>query len=166
MATDGMVLIGTQSFSAVSSASFDNVFSATYSTYYVRGNLTAVSAPGNNLDIVLRSAGTDATGTDYYRQLGILNDTSLTATRNSSMANFRVMAGYTNIPHMAETWIFNPFEVMETGGLTFATYAPLGSTQGAFVSYIHDSATSYDGFSVVPAVGTMTGSFSVWGLTQ
>jgi hypothetical protein len=155
----GLVLLNTTSFSAVSSQSVNDVFSATYENYRIVCYLE--SSAGVTLDFRLRVAGADnSTASSYIKQdQGAYGSTSAPQTITSNR--------FQEIIYMATTPDICSF-VMELQKPFLATQTA-GNTIGGRSNYIitsqlrHNQSTSYDGFTLIPSSGTITGKVSVYG---
>jgi hypothetical protein len=158
-ASSGLTLINTTSFSAVSSQSVNDVFSATYENYRIVCYLE--SSAGVTLDFRLRVAGADnSTASSYIKQdQGAYGSTSAPQTITSNR--------FQEIIYMATTPDICSF-VMELQKPFLATQTA-GNTIGGRSNYIitsqlrHNQSTSYDGFTLIPSSGTITGKVSVYG---
>lgn len=154
----GLVLVASQSFSAVSSVSVNNCFSTTYENYLLL--ITGSNSATTNLHFRMRAAGVDASTNAYSYGAAYIS--------NSAEA-FEVGATGQNLGHIAR-WVtganvstvaqfFKPYVAAETNLVS--------STVSAFARFdhfaYHGVATAYDGFSLIPASGTITGSLRVYG---
>lgn len=166
MANNGLVFITKSTFSAQSSVSIDNCFSATYTHYLVKRNLSG-SDPDFNIGLRLRVSGVDASGTDYRRQTLNASSTTVQGARLTGQNRWGAIGPLeaTSFGYQ-ETWISNPFETVRTTAWTDASYDTDGNIELQTIVYAHDLTTSYSGFTVLPGAGTITGSVSVWGLVK
>ena len=164
----GMVLLNTTSFSGVASQSFNNVFSATYTNYVVHFNITA--SANDVLRLRLRNGGTDRTGATDYLQMTSGIDTSGNAQNivNSGGTTFwNVGKSYTAIT----TGLFTVYEPF-AAGFTNMTGEMVGinSPNTALTNYRvagnYQQSQSNDGFTLLPASGTISGSVSVFGVNK
>ncbi len=160
------VLLSTVTFSAVASQSVSDVFSTTYDNYQISVAISA--SAGIYAQLRLRVSGTDASGANYdwgfnnvtpggtAYQLAGSGSTSANFTRpssgNESMANF-VIAN----PFLAKQTVWSGTTSFNDG----ATIA-IGSVFGGR----HTLTTSYTGFTLIAASGTITGTVSVYGLNK
>jgi hypothetical protein len=153
----GLVLLNTTSFSGVASQSFNNVFNATYQNYRLIGNLVHSSA-GDNINFRLRVGGADnSTSNSYIRQQYGFDNTTASGTRLTSNTALFINASTTSGSFQSE--FFNPFTVAETIVQTTNGYA-----DQIFFSYVrHNQSVSYDGFTLLPNSGTITGTVRVYG---
>jgi hypothetical protein len=160
-----MEFISKTTFNAVSSVSIDNCFSASYTHYLVTRNFSA-SATDNTVDVRLRVSGTDDTGTNYRRQYVEAFSTTIGATRSTGQSLWAWGMGDTEATAIGflQLRISNPFEAVRTTAWVDNVYRATGNIELFRNVYAHDSATSYTGFSVIPAAGTITGSITVYGI--
>jgi hypothetical protein len=172
-ATDasGLKLINSTSFSAVSSQSLNSVFSATYDNYRIVISYTGAGAASPvQVKMRMRASGSDNTGTyytaNYYYSGG-------TFTNLSYDNNTGFLAGYasnntTEGPSLAVIDIMNPFPasatVMQGDGQTFLSNLGFSYTQR--LSGTSFAATSFDGFTLIPASSTITGKVRVYGYSN
>jgi hypothetical protein len=158
----GLDLIVTQSFSAASSVSLNNCFSADYDNY----RLTFHYVPNgtNDASIRMRVGGVDSTSSTYSRTLNgaYTNGTDITL-GNSGQTSWSVFQGTTAIYSVASMDMTNPFAATRTniiyGGYLSNSVAQYGFTGAG----IHNETVSYTGFTILAASGTITGTVSVYG---
>ena len=172
-ATDasGLKLINSTSFSAVSSQSLNSVFSATYDNYRIVISYTAAGAASPvQVKMRMRASGSDNTGT-YYTSNYYFYGGSFTDLSYETNAGF--LAGYasnntTEGPSLAVIDIMNPFSasatVMQGDGQTFLSN--LGHSYTQRLSGTSFAATSFDGFTLIPASSTITGKVRVYGYSN
>jgi hypothetical protein len=157
--TQGLTLINTTSFSGVSSQSVNNVFTSTYRNYRLFINAKNTSTAG--LTVRLRAAGTDLTSNNYYRGRYYVGVTESLAAGNDNNG-LDTAWNTTSIGTMAGLVIMdiaNPQTSEVTSALTFgvgALFILLGHS-------LNNITTSFDGFTLTPGSGTLTGSVSVYG---
>jgi hypothetical protein len=162
----GLVLLNTTTFSAQSSVSFNNVFSATYANYKVMFNQTAQSAT-SELYVRLRNAGADRTATVYFNSTQGLNysnaSVNLAGLYNVGIIN----VGYIGYGDQNRNSLdfFDPFNVAQhtiingNSSGTTAAGAPFTANTGIF----YQSLNSNDGFTVYANSGTISGTIEVYG---
>jgi hypothetical protein len=166
----GLNLISTTTLSTVSSQSVNSVFTSTYTNYLVILSTTATSAAGASITMKLRASGTDSSSTYGAFLMGLnsagttTNNTSsttswyLTESHSSTTAGFNyAMVNLLN-PNLANATLFN----VQSLGLTTATGNYLSTTG----SGVHDTASAYDGFTIIRSSGTLTGAISVYGYSK
>ena len=158
-------LITSSTFSADSSVSIDNCFSADYQHYLI--TRSALSSTTTNVAARLRASASDASGTDYRRQLISGRDTSLSAARNTGSTSWSNALGETRTVAQGFVllWISNPFDTVRTTAWANLDDefdgAGLVGLQNQVMS--HDLTTSYDGITFIPSSGTLTGTIRVYG---
>lgn len=168
VAGTGVTLSGGEvSFSAATSVSVNGCFTSTYANYMVMFKQTAASATGQ-LSGRLRASGTDSSTTDYYNTLvGIDNNAT---TRNvtqgaaTSMYLSNTQTSNGNLTAFALS-VYSPQIAQKTNAtITNAGCASTGAPQGQSGGLIFDGTTQFDGFTIFPASGTITGAVRFYGL--
>lgn len=165
---NGLVFItSTGSFTTQSSVSIDGCFSAIYTHYIIKRNLLGSVATAG-LNARLRVSSTDDSGANYRDQYLLAGSTSVTGARATGLTSWVDALGYAEATSFgySETWISNPFDTVRTTAWSDQGYAQTGSLFAESKVYAHDLTTSYDGFTVIPTAGTITGSISVYGLVK
>ena len=161
----GLVLLNTTSFSGVSSQSFNNVFSATYTHYRVLFH--AVNSGDSGANFRFRVAGSDATSGDYFVQKNYitngLNPSKTGATSATTIDLGPLWTGFNSYSYD----IFNPFVTTRSQiiGNSFSLNS-FSSWEALTTFALLNTATSYDGFTFYPLSGTMTGNVSVYGYNK
>jgi hypothetical protein len=161
----GMVLLNTTSFSAVASQSINSVFSSTYDNYkiiFVGSASTTIS-----MQFRLRVSGVDASGSNYIRQRILGTSTTVSAARVT--ANAYLLGDLEFDPTTQIFELSNPAKASKTGFITQAlSIQTSGGTQTDLILTAgqHDLSTAYDGFSLIPTSGTITGTVSVYGYNK
>jgi hypothetical protein len=158
----GLVHLHTESFSAQSSVSIDDVFSATYDNYWVTWVVDeAAVSVARGLRFRFRASGADDT-TSQYRMYRDEINSSGTVTNNTYLQSV-LYAGGTGASggsgFMCNFDIGSPFKT-ERSYLNAAYTSP---GVGGVASLTMNTNTSYDGFTVFLTAETMTGSVSVYG---
>ena len=158
----GMTFIAAETFSAVSSVSFNNVFTSTYRNYLVL--IDWVGTAGNSTKIRLRASGSDDTNSNYCTQRFIATNTSLGGYRVTGTA-WEIM-DQTAQANGGYMYFFNPQTSNKTAG-TFSGYSN-GESAVDYIpgSNIFNATTSFDGFTFYPSSGTATGAIRVYGLAN
>lgn len=164
----GLDLITTQSFSAVSSVSINNCFSATYDNYRVLVSEGAAdSTTTRNLNLRLRVGGVDNSGTSEYNWNILYQYGSSTVGGTGGNGTAMNLVAFSGVDkNMALSLdLFSPARTWRTLATCTAwryqndTSAWVFSTSGG----AHTVATAYDGFTLYPASGTFSGVVSVYG---
>ena len=158
-AAGGLVHINTTNFTTAASVSVDSVFSATYDNYFIVVSKSTFSNTAGNLELRLRVGGSDNTTSNYARQQIYAVNTSTIFAASSADTSFVV-----NAAGAADfyTWIemLQPFASHATGMISNGyTNVPLTLIRNHFFN----AATSFDGFTIYPSTGTITGTVRVYG---
>ena len=158
-ATTGLTLINNTSFTAQSTVSINDVFSATYTNY----RILTIHSQGNNQAFLfrLRVGGTDASGSNYNRQL-VRGITSSASSSQDASSTFFVLSSGDSTFGVGVTDIFRPFETERTKLISIGTIIGNITIFGAD----HSLSTSYTGFTILPETGNMTGTVSVYGYNK
>ena len=151
----GLDLIVTQSFSAVASISLDNVFTGDYDNYRII--VPVLVSEIASLELRMRLSGTDAT-TNYERQRLTAESTTVTASR-ASRASMDLTTHYTGYG-LTTLEIASPYLARATNIMSLSINSQ-PSTR--WYGGQHTTATAYDGFTIYPGDGTITGTISVYG---
>jgi hypothetical protein len=161
----GLVHIKTESLSAVAAVNFNDVFSATYDTYFLIGQIdTTVS------DVIfrLRVGGSSDAATNYNFQLLNGNAASPLASQSQDQTSISSNIG-TNISGWGHLYIYNPFKAQRTLFQGVRNSFGSGNEKDIILSIrngSHIAATSYTGFELLTASGTMTGLASIFGVKK
>ena len=161
----GLNLVAVSTFSAASSVSVNNCFNATYNNYLIKFSTTTISANGNLL-MRMRVGGTDASGASSYIRQVLLSYSSTVAAATQTDAQWQVGGLSTGTPECAMSMeIFGPFLAVKTNATNRnVQYEGAGSVwQSAADGFNHTQATSYDGFTIYPNTGNITGTIRVYG---
>ena len=159
-----LTLISSTTFSGSSAHNINDVFSTTYQNYLVQLNMDAPSATGYQ-QLRLRVSGADNTTSNYFWS-GIYNVSSApTPAGEGAGSQTSFTYGYIESAGTASMTfnIANPFETKAT------TYSNIMARTTGSASLIYSNAgafnttTSFTGFTLYPASGTITGKVRVYG---
>jgi hypothetical protein len=165
----GLVCVKAETaFSAVSSLNAANVFSSSYTNYLIK--LRYTTSGFNDIFIQMSNAGTPATGANYnFQSMGAYGNTTATIEGADSQTSGRITSGTNGTFYSsANIELFSPF-VAEATTMLASGMISEGSYTGAVVKVAytnHTLATSYDGFTLLVATGTMTGAYTVYGYSK
>ena len=158
----GMTFIAVETFSAVSSVTFNNVFTSTYRNYLVLFDW--VGSANNSCKIRLRASGTDDTSSNYNTQRFLAVNTS-TGVYRVPGTSWEVWEQSVNA-NGGYMYFFNP----QTSNKTTGVYSGYSNGDSAIEylvgSNIFNATTSFDGFTFFPSSGTATGVIRVYGLAN
>lgn len=159
----GMDLISTQTFSAVTSVNFDNVFSNTYVQYKIV--IDATVSTGTYGAVRLRVGGVTNSSGIYNRQFFEASSSTVGGARSTSQTQWDGIGSSDGTSRMTAIFeIMNPFQTMYTSAFHFNNWTK--SLLELNLSALGTTATtSFDGFSFFSNTGgaTFTGSISVYG---
>lgn len=156
----GATLVANVSFSAASSISINNVFNSTYDNYMVVHNITASSA--TVIRNRLRVSGTDNSSSNYLRggmYVGLFANSVFSSTNNTTEAFFTLGSTSATVGFGGVLNFIAPFQTQYTKITSHSGGADLGVGMCVF-----NGTTSFDGFSLYPDAGTLTGTIRVYGL--
>jgi hypothetical protein len=161
-AAGGLTLITSESFSAVSSVSVNGCFTSTYENYLIVCDGVIPSGDDIGLRFRLRASGSDNTTTNYayvesYAGTSASNRLSQNDTSwllgnidNGAGSPCRINLGR---PEIAAQTVFSTSTFNLQAAATFQSWS-----NGAFLA-----TTQFDGFSLFPASGTISGTLRVYG---
>ena len=162
----GLDYLHTETFSAVSTVSINNVFSSDYDNYriIVGGSLSA-SATGGTINLRLRTSGTDNSAA-AYNVLGV----SAPSVGYNVASQTSAIVGYPPYNSTNSNWGSLSLDLIKPNAAQWTHFYSVsqgvnGSGQDAWLSIggNHRVATSYDGFSLIyPAAAT--GILRVYGV--
>lgn len=154
---------GKVTFTAATSVSVNGCFSATHDNYLVV--FRAAASGGESMRYRLRASGTDATGSNYVNQRLVADGSSVSGARSAS-TDFAAMNWMDSTARNGmHTYFYGPFLSQPTASRAVTVSGYLGG-------YIQDEAathslsSSYDGFTFYLPTINITGSLTVYGLSQ
>ena len=159
----GMVHLHTETFSAVSSVSIDNVFSSTYDDYRVMMRYSA--SVSSDLFLRYRSGGVDSTNATQNNR-GFI-DPNAVAVQNFALVdqNYLRINNSATVGNAITMDIQSPFD---SGQYTFGSYMAQQNHFAVSAKFAVGSATiltaaQHDGFTFYPASGNITGTLRIYG---
>lgn len=156
-----LIPVASQSFTAASAVSVNNCFTTAYDTYLVIVD-SVTGSTTSALNLRLRTSGTDSSTGYYY---GGNYGTYAGATGGvggSNQSSFKGNDFSSSVVTAATYVIADPAAVQHTVILSQRA----NQDGGATVAGTHQVSTAYDGFTLVPASGTVTGTVRVYGYTN
>lgn len=155
----GLVHLHTESFSAVSSVSIDDVFSAAYDNYSILIN--GFGSAGNFGDIRFRSGGSDVTSANYNRHR-LTSDTSVVVDNDASDSEFSISWIYDTDAMFVSANIFKPAQAAVTSMQLNSGRIPNPRYLSMYGAY--SATTVFDGITFsAAATNTITGSLRIYG---
>ena len=165
-ATNGMVLLNTTLFSGVSSQSFNNVFSSTYTNYKI---LINDMQGAGIITLRLRASGTDISTSIYdFQELGG-DGSSAAAGRSTSQTSTRLGLASTSLRYSAVSCeIFNPNSTVANKSFQSANnwYETGKGTRTLLFYGSADTTTACDGFTILMSSGNLAANLSVYGYNK
>jgi hypothetical protein len=153
---------GTVTFTSASSVSLNGVFSATYNRYYVAfdgiGSTTQQELAFRFLD----NTTPYTTGNHKTQQLYAAS-TSVSAVRSTTATSWPIGAVISTDRQFSQLTVINPFETLKPSGVSQYLEAIAGNIILISYGLSADTTTSFNGFQIFPASGTITGKLSVYG---
>jgi hypothetical protein len=150
---------GKVEFSGVSSLSLNGIFTSTYDNYRII--ISGTNSASNDIRARLRLSGTDNSGATAYSYGGTYVSTTTTGFEAGSSGTSSALIGRWYTGSRWGSWmdIVSPALAVATNMTTDNAMATL---QYRMFGY-HDQATAYDGITIFPAAGTITGIIRVYG---
>jgi hypothetical protein len=160
----GMTFLNRTTFTSATTVSVNNVFSSLYDNYKIFLRVTSSSANSADVNFRMRSSGTDFSSNVYLRAVlyyGVTDTTALAAVTGVT-STFGALATSSDVLGAgSEVNVFSPFLTQRTAVKASA----IGSLVYEASSHIN-STNSFDGFTIYPNVGNITGNFTVYGMRR
>jgi hypothetical protein len=156
-----LVRVNKTTFSGSSAVNIDNCFSSAYDFYVIQGEFTS-STGSAYLRNQMRSGGTNATSSvysfaNYYVVYGNAGSTGIDTAANASSGVMGYLRSTDQLS--ANIVIQNPYLSQHT---TWSNPMPDFDYSMSFQG-VHKAKTSYDGISIFPSGGTITGEINIYG---
>lgn len=160
-AATGLVLVATSSFSAASTVSINGCFTTSYQGYLILVDATP-SGAAVDLQLRLRVSGADNSTSNYNNQAIAGNATSVTAARTAATTQFRL--GVAEVNRSAfEMTLVGPNETSYTTGRSSGLRSSASALIYELTGHYFAATTAFDGFTVYPSSGTITGTCRAYG---
>ncbi len=150
----------TVTFSAASAASINGCFSALYQNYKIEISITSSSQVA--LQYRFRTAGSDNSTSNYGNQALVADSTSVVAARSTSQNIGDLGQMVLSDLSFFDITVYSPFETAKTGMLV-QNGSAVGEAYIRNQSNVMKASTSFDGISLIPVSGTITGTARVYG---
>ena len=164
LANSGLVYITSASFSGSSTVNINNVFTSTYDSYQIF--VRAYGSASSYATWRLRVGGVDASTSSYFRYgYQTTYNTSLGAYNGGPETSWLPILNYTTaIGESCATNILINYPAVSTYRTTMSTTVNDSGGMGIYnISGGHAVLTAYDGFSIIPASGNITGAYTIYG---
>ena len=165
-----LTLINSTTFSAVSSQSFNSVFTSTYKNYKI---VLTCNSDTNAAELRwrYRVSGTDVT-TGYRTALFQVGSSNTTQTLGGATTyiTLGLMRGGTGYPNGYDMTVYIPNEASYRRPLSFTAWGAYGNpgTDGAYWGAGDElgGGAAYDGFTLIGNGGTISGTMRLYGLAN
>jgi hypothetical protein len=166
----GLTFITSSAFTASSAVNVNNCFTSTYDNYAILLDVTAASTT-LSVTMRLRVSGADNSTASYNGVAGWSN--SFTNAFGTFNTNPGVASTSWNIASSMVTGnrmtagmeLYGPQLAVRTHGRYNSLYTETQTSERQS-GLIFTAATQFDGFSLIPSTGTITGSLAVYGLAK
>ncbi len=156
---------GAVTFSGASSVSLNGCFSSTYENYVIKFSNFSFSTVDQILNLRLRVSGADNSTSNYSLAFirGLGTTASAGQTHNGTAYNRLAYSSVVNASPI-NLEIVSPFATARTY-FSNTSFQPASTTNNAIdvVTGFFNATTSFDGFSIYPDSGTITGTIRVYG---
>ena len=162
----GLTLINTTSFSGVASQSVNSVFTSTYDNYKIVCYISNFTGSDTDLRFRLRASGTDYTTGNHY--IGNINGTfpsSISFSRTTSDTSGYIGRGGTSTNNTFFAELSSP-QLAVNKQMTVTSFRQFASFGLNVTSSTFPTSSSYDGFSLIPVSGNISGIVSVYGYNK
>lgn len=162
------VRIATSTFTSSTGINFNSVFSSTYKNYVIKVNITAASS--GNVRARLRSGTTDNTNSTYFSSLRYSRiDGSNDGINKQSASSSWILTDINGGWGSQTVNVYLPYETAQTVMGTdnfFYAYASGDNYYLADIAGTFNATTSFDGITIYPGGGTISGEISIYGLKR
>lgn len=162
-ASSGLTLISRTAFTTSAAVNLNSVFTSTYSNYRVL--IYCLSSNNYDFNMRMRASSTDNSTAKYSFQNLTASSTAISGSRTASATAWVIGEVHTTYGCVSFD-IFSPQEATQTNVLANnlsgleATPVMVQRNCGFF------NTTQFDGFSIYPAAGTITGTVAVYGYAK
>lgn len=172
VAHSGLVLLSGNTLSGSTGVTVDNVFTSTYTNYKVTISWNASHSGTSSCKIILRAGGSDDTNSKYtsgVRTFRINSDNEF-ETRNDVQSSGWDLAGIdatqTGNQLSRELTIFSPQVSRRTGFSGTGVTDEVTNQQMMYLGGAFEDTTSFDGITIKPAAGTVSGQVNIYGISD
>jgi len=148
----GLTKISDTTYSGVSSQSINSVFSATYRNYKVF--ISVIGSVAAQTQLRLRASGADNTSSNYMQEADFSS--------RSTGTLFQLMRTDSSLGGTAIIDFVGPYENEKTI-FNNQTIGSDGTVDGQYIMGQMTVTTAYDGFTIFPQSGTISGRVTVYG---
>lgn len=154
---------GKITFSSATTISVNQSFSSLYDNYLIV--IRCLGSTANFPSIRLRNSGTDDSSSNYNHQYFSASGTGGGASRTTS-TNLWYSFGTTTTNYSGGHFLlYSPFLNKSTVFISENSDSRSNATINDYAG-THNLSSSYDGFTIFPNTGSITGSLTIYGLSQ
>jgi len=162
----GLVLLNTTSFSGVASQSVNNVFTTTYDNYYIVCDISNFTGSDVALRFRLRASGSDyATGNHYIGNAAGTFPSSFAFSSTTSDTSGYIGYGGASTSNTFFATLASP-QLARNKQMVVSTFRQFASFGTNIVTSTFPTSSLYDGFSLIPTAGNISGSVSTYGFNK
>jgi hypothetical protein len=158
----GLVFIQKGSFTSSTGVNVNTCFSSAYDNYRILIRLIGASPVNGALRYRMRSGASDDSSSNYNYQRLYAQTTSVGGSRDINQSSGQFGTWNTSLSFLSID-VFQPFLAANTG---FSTIDSYNQDSIDIFAGAHKVATSYDGFTLFPDSGNITGEVWVYGYAK
>jgi len=156
----GLTLVAFNSFTTESTVVINDCFTSTFDNYYF--SLSGLVCSGSpQVAIRMRVSSTDASGSNYSRAYLVGGGATASSGRDSSQTSSIIFPDASVARSDGFATIYSP-NLAEPTAL-FSQFNRSGGNSIYMIAAYHNLSTAYDGFSLIPSTGTITGTIRIYG---
>jgi hypothetical protein len=159
------VLVASQSFSVAASVSVNDCFAATYDNYLIVSGGISFSASDVTLNARLRVAAADSSAATYA-YASLYAGSTVGVRQSKTGTAFDLGSATTGFSSPLSLSIGSPAIAAQTVISASGMFNGLATAFGHWVVGAFTGTTAFDGFTLYPASGTITGTVRVYGYTN
>ena len=156
----GLTLVTAQSFTTSAAVNVNSCFTSTYQNYRVL--IYADPSADVNLDFRFRASGADNSTSNYkYFMPNSAYDGTGTTNLNGTGTTY-IRIGSSSSNHLPSTFSMDFFSP-QLAANSYLNYSHAGEARSGSGGGTFNATTQFDGFSIFPTAGTLTGTLKVYG---
>lgn len=163
----GLVVVKAEtSFSASSSVTADSVFTSTYTNYMM--TITATTSTTSTVRLRWRTSGSSNTTSNYNFTTLRVQSSGVFGGASASQDRMDLHEGGQTNPYSGVMFIYSPQTATRTQVTTnfWNNNASATAYQTSYFAGNFAADTQFDGIEIYPSTGTMTGSYTIYGLAK
>jgi hypothetical protein len=163
--SSGLTLIGTTTFTTSSAVNINTVFSTTYDNYRVLIDLVG-STTNMNIAWRFRVSGADNTTSNYNFSEIFSFGTTVSGAGQNAQSSIPRFTQYSVDRSYVAADVFTPFTATPSSITANSNLNYAAGFHGLISNGQFSASTSFDGFSLIPSTGTITGKVTVYGYAK